>query len=103
LIRAYSLFAVISKGKYEAIDGVCIANTPNPLRRHRTVTVLDGNRVSHKLRLPKSARLKVGSVYRLYFSLGYDNSFVGERFESALSADGFLGYEEIDAVVADEK
>jgi hypothetical protein len=96
LLRAYSLYKAISKGDYETLEGVCLANTASPVRRQRTVTVLDNTGVSHKLRIPKTSHFKTGSYYRLYFSLG------DEHLEGALQADRFLGYEELDTIKSDE-
>jgi hypothetical protein len=50
------------------------------------VTVINGNGVSHILRIPKTARVQVGLYYRFYYQ-----------------TEQFLGYEEIDATIAGDE
>ena len=88
LLRAFGLYRTISKTAYTVVDGSCAANTPNFIRRTRSIVIIDDSGTTHKLTLPKATRLKVGQRYRLYLSHDVDTADVQHAAQ-------FLGFEEL--------
>jgi hypothetical protein len=91
LLRAFGMYRTISKNAYTVVDGTCIANTANLIRRTRSVVIIDNDGATHNLTLPKATRLKVGQRYRLYLAHGDDAA-------SSQQAAQFLGFEELEAL-----
>jgi len=89
LLRAYSLYKIISKADYDILDGTCISVTYIPFRKVRTVIITDSSGASHKHSIPKATKLKVGACYRLYFTHSAEETNLFGNEEQ------FLGAEEL--------
>jgi len=88
LLRVFGLYRTILKKAYTVVDGTCINNTANLIRRTRSIVVINDSGTTHKLTVPKAARLKVGQRYRFYLAHGGDAVGVQQ-------AEQFLGFEEL--------
>jgi hypothetical protein len=91
VIQAFELYRVISKGRYETVEGACAAISAAPLRKTHEVKIIDGNGVETTLRLGKQTKLQIGSGYRFYFAIR-DTAPPLERLDAAR----LLGYEQTD-------
>lgn len=95
LLRCHTLWTILSKSNYEVIVGTCIGiNTP-PLRRYQKVTVMDESGIESTLLLQKQARIIIGKQYRFYFKKNTLPILGNNFFDSSLSTDSFLGFEEL--------
>lgn len=75
--------------------GTCVGITPKPLRRYRKIRIMDDNGNESALLLSKQSKVKIGYRYRFYFKNTQRLTLGSEYFDSALSSDCFLGYEEL--------
>lgn len=95
LSRCFSLWSVISKHNYEVVVGTCIGITTPPLRRYQKVKLMDEHGIESTLLLQKPSRVTIGGQYRFYFKKT-NQPILGNSFlDSSISADTFLGYEEL--------
>ena len=91
--RGIELYFIIGQNKFDVYTGTCVGISQNPLRKLRTVRMMDKDGNEFALKLQKTDKLVIGNRYRFYFkktnriSTGYD--FVDAR----LSTDNFLGFE----------
>lgn len=93
--RALNLYRAICAGKYEVIEGTCVAVKHRPMRKHFLVKVMDDAGLESTLRLGKQARVKIGTRYRFYFTRVEKVSLGSEYLDTALSHGSFLGYENL--------
>lgn len=93
--KAFDYYRVISNQKYEVVEGTCIAVMPKPLRKYRKIKIMDDNGNESSLLLGKQSKVKIGYRYRFFFKETDHISLGSEYFDSALSSDCFLGYEEL--------
>jgi hypothetical protein len=63
-------------------------------RKQLTVKLMDDAGIETSLRLGKQAKIRIGLRYRFYFKKGEHLSLGNEYFDTALSSDHFLGFEE---------
>ena len=103
MIRSAGLYTVISKQKYDAVEGVCVGIKPKPFSKHYTVKIIDDNGIENTLRLGKQSKLKIGFRYCFYFKQGERLSVGSEYLDTALSSDNFLGFEELGEFIAQSK
>ena len=103
LFRGIGLYNIISGKKYDAIEGVCVVIKQKPFGKYYTVKIIDDNGIETSLRLGKQAKIKIGFRYRFYFKHGERFSLGNEYLDSALSAELFLGYEELGEFVAQKE
>ena len=99
--KAFDYYRVMSDEKYEVVEGTCIAVMPKPLRKYRKIRIMDDNGNESSLLLGKQSKIKIGYRYRFYFKETDHISLGSEYFDSALSSDCFLGYEELGEFAAD--
>lgn len=92
--RAWSIYRVISRQEYEAVEGTCVGIVPKPLRKYRKIQIMDDEGNESTLLLGKHSKIKIGFRYRFYFKKTQRLTLGSEYFDSALSSDCFLGYEE---------
>jgi hypothetical protein len=95
IIRSAGLYYTTAKQKYEIVEGTCIAVSSKPFRKHFTVKIMDETGIETSLRLGKQAKIRIGFRYRFYFKQGQRLSIGSEYFDTALSSDHFLGFEEL--------
>lgn len=93
--RVLSLYRVVRGGKYEVVEGTCVAVRHKALRKHFTVKVMDDTGHETTLRLGKQAKVKIGSRYRFYFTHAEKVSLGSEYLDTALSQGAFLGFESL--------
>lgn len=92
--KAVVLYRLIITARYTAIDGVCIAIMQTPLRKYRSIRIIDGQEREMTLVLPKQDRIEIGHQYRFYFKAS-ERILTGSSFlDASLPTDGFLGLEE---------
>jgi len=99
LYRSLALYRVISKGKYEAVEGTCVGVAQKLLRKQLTVRIMDDEGIESSLRLGKQTKVKIGARYRFYFKQGERSPLDSDFFNSLLAGDLFLGHE----LLEDEK
>ena len=97
ILRGILLYRLIARGGYEQLEGTCIGITANPLRKYRKVKIMDDQGIESALMLAKQAKVKIGYRYRFYFKKDASPCLGSEYFDTALSTDCFLGYEELGA------
>jgi hypothetical protein len=90
VVRAFGLYRIIVKGSYETVEGTCAAISSAPLRKTRSVKIVDDNGLETTLRLGKDARLQIGSRYRIYFAMRYEAPLL-----SGLDSAQLLGFEAV--------
>ena len=95
LYRAYSFYRAISKKEYEIVEGTCVGIVSKPLRKYRKIRIMDDDGNESALLLSKHSKVKIGFRYRFYFKKTQRLTLGSEYFDSALSSDCFLGYEEL--------
>ena len=95
VIRSVGLYYTIANKKYETIEGTCVGVGAKPLRKYYTIKIMDDVGIESSLRLGKQAKIKIGYRYRFYFKQGERLSVGSEYFDTALSSDKFLGFEEL--------
>jgi hypothetical protein len=95
LVRCLNLYAVITKNKYEIIEGACVGVSSKLFGKYITVKVMTEDGIESTLRLGKHTKLKIGYRYRFYFKQGQRLSLGSGYFDIALASDYFLGFEEL--------
>ena len=103
IIKSAGLYHTVSKQKYETVEGTCIGVSSKPFRKHFTIKVMDDAGVESSLRLGKQTKVKIGFRYRFYFKQGERLSVGNAYFDTALSSDHFLGFEELGEFTAQRK
>lgn len=94
--KAVVLYRLIITARYTAIDGVCIAIMQTPLRKYRSIRIIDGQGHEMTLVLPKQDKIEIGRQYRFYFKSS-ERILTGSSFlDASLLTDGFLRLEEMD-------
>ena len=95
VLKGFSLFRIISKERYETIEGTCVAISQSPLRKYRKIKIMDDSGIVSSLILNKRDKIKIGCRYRFYFK-DTDRLTLGSTyFDAALSFDCFIGFEEL--------
>lgn len=102
IAKAYSIFRLIVKEEYETVEGTCVGITPKPLRKYRKIRIMDGDGNESSLLLGKQSKIKIGFRYRFFFKKTQRLTLGSEYFDTALSSDCFLGYEELGELKTDE-
>ena len=95
LFRGWTLFRLVTVGKYETVEGTCVGVAAKLFRKQFTVRVMDDEGVETSLRLGKQARVKIGTRYRFYFRQGERAPTNSAFFDSLLANDLFLGFEQV--------
>lgn len=95
LLRGVFLYRLIAHNEYEPVEGICVGIAANPLRKCRQVRIMDDQGSESTLMLAKQAKIKIGYRYRFYFKKDARPFLGSEYFDTALSTDCFLGYEEL--------
>lgn len=95
LLRGIGLWHTIMQRHYEVVEGTCIGISAKPLRQQSKVRIMDESGVETALRLGKQPKIKIGFRYRFYFKRDKRLSVGSEYFDTALSTDQFLGFEEL--------
>ena len=103
VIRSVSLYHTIANKKYEMLEGTCVGVGAKPLRKYYTIKIMDDAGIESSLRLGKQAKIKIGYRYRFYFNQGERLSVGSEYFDTALSSDKFLGFEELGEYISQSK
>lgn len=95
LLRGFGLWRTVAGGQYEVVEGTCVGISAKPLRKQSRIRIMDENGVETALCLGKQSKVKIGFRYRFYFKSGQRMSVGSEYFDTALSTDQFLGFEEL--------
>jgi len=95
LLRSFLLYRTISSHDYETMEGTCVAIANRPLRKCRHIKIMDDQGIESTLLLARQAKIKIGYQYRFFFKKNARPSLGSEYFDTALSTDCFLGYEEL--------
>jgi hypothetical protein len=103
LIKCMGLRNIITKHKYEKVEGTYVGVSSNPFKRQLTVKIMDDNGIESTLKLGKQTKLKIGFRYCFYFKQGKGLSVGNGYFDTALSSDSFLGFEELGEFITDVK
>ena len=98
LYRGWELYRIISQGRYEVIEGVCVGVVPTLLRRQFTVRIMDDDGIETSLQLGKQAKVKMGVRYRFYFKQGERTTLESDFLNTMLASDLFLGYEVVGGI-----
>ena len=93
LFRAYTLYRIVTKGKYEVVEGTCVGLAQKLFKRQFTVRVMDDDGIETTLRLGKQAKIKIGTRYRFYFKQSERTALNNAYFDSMTASDMFLGFE----------
>lgn len=102
ILRAYSIFRIITDEQYETVEGTCVGIMPKPLRKYRKVRIMDDEGNESSLLLNKQSKVKIGYRYRFYFKKTQRLTLGNELIDSSLSSDYFLGYEELGEYAAEK-
>jgi hypothetical protein len=100
IARSVNLYYTIAKQKYETVEGTCIGVSSKLFGKHFTVKVMDDAGIESSLRFGKQTKVKIGFRYRFYFKPGQRLSIGNAYFDTALSSDHFLGFEELGEYMA---
>jgi len=103
IIRSAGLYHTIAKQKYEIVEGTCIGVSSKPFQKQVTVKVMDDAGIESTLRFGKQTKVKIGFRYRFYFKQGQRVSVGSAYFDTALSSDHFLGFDELEEFIAPSK
>lgn len=93
--RAWIISRIIIKQTYEVVEGTCVGIVPKPLRKYRKIRIMDDEGNESALLLGKHSKIQIGFRYRFYFKKTQRLTLGSEYFDSALSSDCFLGFEEL--------
>ena len=93
-IKAGMFYVTVSNKEYEAVTGTCISVSPILIRKQKKVKILDSEENERNLILGRHSKIGVGKNYTFYFKSTKRISLGSEYFDSVLSSDCFLGYEE---------
>ena len=93
--KGYMLLHTVKTKQYETVEGSCIAISQKPIRRFRKIKIGDDDGVESSLLLSKQSKIKIGYRYRFYFKSTNRITIGNEYFDTALSSDCFMGFEEV--------
>ena len=93
-IKAGTFYVTVSNNEYETVTGTCISVFPILIRKQKKVKITDKDENERSLILGKHSKIEVGKNYTFYFKSTKRISLGSEYFDSVLSSDCFLGYEE---------
>ncbi len=93
--KAFSYHKTMVDRSYEVVEGTCVAISPKPLRKYRKIKLVDDQGNESALLLNKQSKIKIGYRYRFYFKDTQRLTLGNEYFDSSLSSDCFLGFEEL--------
>ena len=100
IAKSAGLYYTIAKQKYEIVEGTCIGVSSKPFRKQFTAKIMDDSGIESSLRFGKQTKVKIGFRYRFYFKQGQRMSVGNAYFDTALSSDHFLGFEELGEFIA---
>ena len=95
LISCRGIWATATHKNYEVVEGICAGISTPMFRRYRKVHLVDSHGMEITLLLSKSARFKIGALYRFYFQKGARPAMGNDYLDAALSTNSFFGYEAI--------
>lgn len=95
LIKAGLFYETVSKKEYEAVKGTCLMSSHILIRKQKKVKILDVEGNERSLILSRHSKVSIGKEYIFYFKATKRFSLGSEYFDSVLSSDCFLGYEEV--------
>lgn len=93
-IKAGTFYVTVSNEEYEAVKGTCILVSPIFIRKQKKIKIVDKDENERSLILGRHSKIDVGKSYTFYFKSTKRISLGSEYFDSVLSSDCFLGYEE---------
>lgn len=100
VLRCIALFRLISKQRYETVEGICIGVKTPPLRRQRSLCLLTETGAEHTITLDKQTSVRIGRCYRVYFrSSGIAQN--SASLPSILAQDQLLALEDLGEYHAD--
>lgn len=93
--RGLELYYIIASEKFEEIIGTCIGIASSPIKKLRSVKLMDDDGNELLLKLNKTDKLIIGGRYRFYFKSGNRIQTGYDFLDARLSSDNYLGYEQI--------
>lgn len=93
-IKAASFYVTVSNKEYETVTGTCVSVTPILIRKQKKVKITDKVGNESTFILSKNSKISIGEEYNFYFKSTNRISLGSEYFDSILSSDCFLGFEE---------
>lgn len=93
-IKAGMFYVTVSNKEYETVTGTCISVSPILIHKQKKIKIMDNEGNERKLILGKHTKISIGTEYCFYFKETKRISLGSEYFDSVLSSDCFLGYEE---------
>jgi len=103
IIRSAGLYIIVSKKKYDIVEGTCVGIKPKPFGKYYAIKIIDDNGIEISVQLVKQTKIKIGFRYRFYFKRGERVSLGNEYLDTALSSDHFLGFEELGEFMSNDK
>jgi hypothetical protein len=103
IVRSTGLYNIISKKKYEMIEGTCVSVEKKLFIKQYKIKIIDDNGVETSLRLVKQAKIKTGFRYCFYFRQEERLSSGSEYFDTALFSEHLLGFEELGEFIIQTK
>lgn len=94
VIKAGMFYVTVSNKEYETVKGTCISVYPILIHKQKKIKIMDNEGNERKLILGKHSKISIGTEYCFYFKETKRISLGSEYFDSVLSSDCFLGYEE---------
>lgn len=94
-IKAGMFYVTVSNKDYEAVTGTCVSVSPIFIRKQKKIKIMDSDENERSLILGRHSKIEIGRSYTFYFKSTKRISLGSEYFDSVLSSDCFLGYEEI--------
>lgn len=96
LVKAGMFYVTVSNKEYETVTGICVSVTHIIVHKQKKVKITDSDGNEGCLILGKHSKIEVGKSYTFYFKSTKRISLGNEYFDSVLSSDCFLGYEELE-------
>ena len=93
-IKAAMFYVTVANKEYETVTGTCISVSPILIRKQKKVKIMDNEGNERNLILGKHSKIAIGTEYCFYFKETKRISLGSEYFDSVLTSDCFLGYEE---------
>lgn len=93
-IKAGTFYVIVSNKEFETVTGTCISVSPILIRKQKKIKITDTEGNERAFILSKHSKIVIGNEYNFYFKETKRISLGSEYFDSVLSSDCFLGYEE---------
>lgn len=93
-MRSILFYRLVCAQQYEVVEGVCIAVKRAPLRKQRTIHLMNEDGAEHMIMLDKRLPVRIGRCYRAYYRTGGFQKG-SQLFQGYLVQDQFLALEDL--------